>query len=98
MQFTITGMSHYTACETIGLSKCFAAMAKHGDYDVMEYGIGFNANSGYVFIALDSGITIASLLGNDVEYLITDYDTGEEFFYSYYDDAVTSLDNLQRAS
>ena len=44
MQFTNTGMSHYTACETIGLSKCFAAMAKHGDYDVMEYGIGFNAN------------------------------------------------------
>jgi len=47
--------------------------------------IGFNDQSGYVYIALENGITICSKFGQEVEYLTVNYDTGEEQFWSEYD-------------
>jgi len=79
------------AClEAIGLSKCFNAYAETGSEDIMS--IGFNPNSGYVYIALENGITIASMLGRDVEYLVMDADSGEEFFLESYEEAETFFD------
>ena len=47
--------------------------------------IGMNNNSGYVYIALENGIQIASCFGQNVEYIVTDFDNGEEeFFGDYY--------------
>jgi hypothetical protein len=44
---------------------------------------GFNINTGYVYLALDNGITIASCFGQEVEFIVFNYDTGQEdFFYS----------------
>lgn len=69
-------------CELKGLSECFSAYADNfAGEDVTEGGIGFNSNSGYVYIALDNNITICSMLGRSVEYLITDFETGEETFF-----------------
>jgi len=54
--------------------------------DIME--VGFNTNSGYVYIALENGITIASAFGQEVEYIITNFETGEEHFCETYNAAL----------
>ena len=87
MTIQIHGLESFTYCETMGLSKCFKALAEIDDKYVMDDGIGFNANSGYVYIALEDGVTIASMLGRDVEYIVTDYNDGEEFFFDTYREA-----------
>jgi galactokinase len=70
-------------CEAMGLSNVFKAYAEEcSREDIME--IGFNANSGYVYIALENGITIASSMGQRVEYIVTDFETGEESFFDNY--------------
>jgi hypothetical protein len=45
---------------------------------------GFNTSSGYVYIALENGVTIASCFGQSVDYIVSDPDTGEEKFYDSY--------------
>jgi galactokinase len=70
-------------CEAMGLSNVFKAYAEEcSREDIME--IGFNANSGYVYIALENGITIASSMGQRVEYIVTDFESGEESFFDNY--------------
>ena len=54
--------------------------------EIME--VGFNTNSGYVYIALENGITIASAFNQEVEYIITNFETGEEHFCETYDAAL----------
>ena len=80
------------SCEAQGLSKCFQAYADNcpGEY-IME--IGFNPNSGYTYIALDNGITICSMLGREVEYLIVSFMDGEETFYNQYEEALNEITN-----
>ena len=62
------------------------------DRDIFE--TGFNKMSGYVYIALENNITICSCFGQEVEYLVTDYDTGEEYFYQTFEEAQTKLETL----
>jgi hypothetical protein len=70
-------------CEAMGLSNVFKAYAEEcSREDIME--VGFNANSGYVYIALENGITIASSMGQRVEYIVTDFESGEESFFDNY--------------
>lgn len=66
--------------ESIGLAKCFEAYAEIGE-EIME--VGFNPYSGYVYIALENGIQIASMLGQDVEYITIDHDGNENFLDTY---------------
>lgn len=49
---------------------------------------GFNKQSGYVYIALENGVTIASNFGQRVEYIVYDFETGEEEFFDTYEDAL----------
>ena len=85
----ISNFDNFTYCETVGLGNCFTALGKlMGSYLIYAEHVGFNANSGYVYIALDNGISICSLLGGDVEYLVTCFETGEEFFFDNYQDAI----------
>jgi hypothetical protein len=73
-------------CEAMGISKVFAAYAENcAGEDIME--VGFNPNSGYVYIALENGVQICSVLGRDVEYLTIDFETGEETFHDQYEEA-----------
>lgn len=60
----------------------WAAYAEHfaGEEIIEE---GFNLNSGNVYIALENGITIASAFGQPVEYIVFDFEDGQEiYFYS----------------
>lgn len=83
---TINGLSNNIAyCEAIGLSKCFEAYARLDCGDILE--VGFNPNSGYVYIALEDGITICSMLGRDIEYMVTYFETGEEYFFNTMEEA-----------
>jgi len=61
---------------------------------IMEGGTGFNTSSGYVYIALENGITLASCVGQSVDYLVTDYDTGEEHFCDTYEEAINTLEKI----
>lgn len=80
--------THVAYCEAQGLSLCFSAYAEHSaSEDILE--IGFNSNSGYVYIALENGISICSMLGRSVEYLVSDWNTGEEHFFDSYHEAET---------
>jgi hypothetical protein len=76
--------------EAKGLSLCFMAYA---DYCAGEeiMAIGFNPNSGYVYIALENGVSICSGMGQDVEYLLTDSNTGEEMFFNSFDEAESNM-------
>ena len=56
--------------------------------------IGFNLGSGYVYIALENGVQIASCFGQPVDYIVTDYNNGEEFFFDTYDEAYKKLKKL----
>tara|TARA_R110000796_G_scaffold19885_5_gene59479 strand:- start:723 stop:1025 length:303 start_codon:yes stop_codon:yes gene_type:complete len=61
---------------------------------IMEGGTGFNTTSGYVYIALENGVTIASCFGQDVEYIATNYDDGEEFFLDTYDECLEKQEEI----
>jgi hypothetical protein len=60
----------------------------HGE-DIME--CGFNKMSGYVYIALENGVQIASCFGQDVEYMTYHFETGEELFFDEYQEAHDNL-------
>lgn len=95
MQTSIFNIPDNYLChlEAKGLSKCFASYAKDcAAEDILE--IGFNPNSGYTYIALEFGVTIASMLGRDVVYIVVNYDTGEEEFFDDYDSASTAIFEL----
>ena len=53
--------------------------------------IGFNSNTGYVYIALENGIQIASCFGNDVEYIVYDDKSEDELFFDSYDESFDYL-------
>lgn len=57
--------------------------------EIME--TGFNTSSGYVYIALENSIQIASCFGQSVDYIVYDFETGEEHFFDEYDEAITRL-------
>ena len=84
--------SYICTLEAQGLSKCFEAYAENcSGSSIFE--IGFNANSGCTYIALEmERISICSFMGRRVQYLFTDLDNGKEYFFDNYEDAV-KLDN-----
>lgn len=58
--------------------------------------VGFNTDSGYVYIALELNVQIISRLGMEVEYLITNFDSGEEYFFNDYSKAIEFIDKLNK--
>lgn len=78
-------------CEAQGLAKVFQAYADFCvNEEIMYSGVGFNPNSGYVYIALENGISICSNMGQDVEFLVTNFDNGQEYFYNSYEEALNA--------
>ena len=73
--------------EAKGKSLVWMAYANYfAGEDIMEE--GFNPNSGYVYLALGNGTTIASAFGQDVEYIVYDFETDEEMMLDCYDELV----------
>jgi hypothetical protein len=84
---TIYGLFEDIAyCEAKGLSNVFGAYADQCSRESIQ-DIGFNQNSGYVYIALENGIQIASCMGRDAEYIVYNFENGEETFFSTYEEA-----------
>ena len=79
-----TGIAH---SEAVGLSNVFKAYAYECNRESIE-SIGFNPNSGYVYIALENGISICSCMGEEPEFLVTDFNSGDEKFFDSYDEAL----------
>lgn len=76
--------------EAKGKSKVWMAYANHcAGEEIMEE--GFNPYSGYVYLALENGIQIASMLGQDVEFIGFDRHTDEEVFFDSYDELIEHL-------
>jgi hypothetical protein len=97
---TIYGLSEsIAACEAAGLGNCFSAYADNCAGEcILDGGIGFNPNSGYVYIALENGISICSMLGRDVEYLVTNLDNGEEYFFPTYHEVEKFCESLNEVN
>ena len=55
---------------------------------------GFNINSGYVYIALENGVTIASCFGQSVDFIVYDFEQGEEIIFETYQELNEYLENL----
>lgn len=87
----MNNFKNYVAyCEALGLSKCWEAYANFASAeDIFE--VGFNANSGYVYISLINGITICSMLGQNVVFQIYNPETDEEIFCDVFEEAVKSI-------
>lgn len=63
---------------------------------IMEGGTGFNTSSGYVYIGLENGISICSCFGQSVDYLVTDFEDGEETFHDTYKEAKEHLKTINK--
>jgi hypothetical protein len=85
---------NFAFCEAQGLSKCFEAYADYAaSENILE--IGFNPNSGYTYIALeDINISICSMLGRCVQYLVSDFEDGTEYFFDTYNEAENKINEL----
>ncbi len=70
------------------------AYREAGSPEIMDEGVGMNMNTGYVYIALENGIQIASCFGQSVDYIVYDFTTGEEHFFDTYQEAEKFLYNL----
>lgn len=80
-------------CEAKGLANCFLAYSENFSNEYI-FEVGFNSNSGYTYIALENNITICSMLGREIEYLITDFDNGKEYFFNDYKEALDFLEKI----
>ena len=59
---------------------------------------GFNTSSGYVYIALENGISIASCFGQDAVFIVNDYENIEFIECDTYRDAEEKQEELQEAN
>ena len=77
-------------CEAQGLALCFQSYADNCAGEQIN-AIGFNQNSGYVYIALENGVTIASCMGQSVEFIVSTSASDDEQFFDTYQCALESL-------
>tara|TARA_R110002126_G_scaffold121747_1_gene263269 strand:- start:391 stop:669 length:279 start_codon:yes stop_codon:yes gene_type:complete len=88
---TMYNLSEPAYCEAKGLSKVWEAYANECPNEEI-FQVGFNNHNGYVYIALENGITIGSAFGNKVEYIASNFHDGEEMFFDEFCDVVEYLD------
>lgn len=82
---TMKTQNSFAYLEAKGKSKVWEAYAENcSGEEIMEE--GFNPNSGYVYLALENGITIASSFGQEVDFIFYDFDTDEELFFNSFEE------------
>ena len=91
----INGLLHSLSLEqSNAFSKCFKAYASHfHDEDIFE--IGLNKESGFAYISLENNITIYSILGKRVKYLVPDFDNGGEYVIRNHTSAINLIKKLR---
>lgn len=73
-----------------------AVRENHLSIQEEEFAVGFNTQSGYVYALVDTpegfpegfDLSVVSCFGQEVDFLVTDQDDGNEFFYDTLDEAV----------
>jgi hypothetical protein len=71
----------------------WAAYAEHfAGEEISEE--GFNTYSGYAYLSLDCGVTLGSSYGQDVEFIIFHFETGEEIFFQSIDELNAYLNEI----
>ena len=88
--FNVSLSGSVAFCEAQGFALCFQSYAENCSGEEINC-IGFNSNSGYVYIYLENGVSICSCMGQSVEFLITDNSSGEELFYESYQCAIENI-------
>ena len=63
------------------------AYKKYAKGENIEFS-GFNTSTGYVYIALENGVQIISNFGQEVEFLVTNIENGDEYFFKNYNEAL----------
>lgn len=87
-----TSPSYY---EVTGLSNTLTAYKDlYSDHSADIEEVGFNPDSGYVYLAMSNGITICSMLGQQAEYFVTDFNDGTEYFFTDIEEAFSKLEEL----
>ena len=82
---TMKTQNSFAYLEAKGKSKVWEAYAEHyAAEEIMEE--GFNPNSGYVYLALENGITIASSFGQEVDFIYYDFDSDEEMIFDSFEE------------
>lgn len=78
--------THLGCLDSASLAQCFNAYADECPGEDIN-SIGFNPNSGYAYIALENGICIGSAFNRPPEFIVSDWNTGEELFFTTYEEA-----------
>jgi hypothetical protein len=88
----ITKLTNYQLTIVAELIKAYNDVSRDYESLAIEY-TGYNEKSGYVYLGLENGITIckADYSSGCVLYLVTDFESGEEFFYENYGEATDKL-------
>ena len=73
----------FSYLEAVGKSKIWMAYAENFAGELIE-DEGFNPKSGYVYLALENGISICSQRSAEVEYLVYEHENGEELIFDSY--------------
>ena len=95
MKITFVDLTPYCKfVENLGSSDLESAIKVHDAYLRNCHGepiidIGMNQYTGYVYFALENGISIASRFGQDVDYIKVDLESGEEDFFDTYEQAIS---------
>ncbi len=96
LNFNLDNMGSSDKCSMFKVIECYKNLYVNNLLDCSIFETGFNQNSGYVYIALDNNVTICSCFNNDVEFLVTNFDNGEETFLEDYEDAVSLIGKLDK--
>lgn len=91
-------MKNFIKIDLLGSSDYESYMLVHRAYRDYAFGeevmtSGFNDRSGYVYIALENGVQIASAFGNEVEYIVYDHTNEDEIFFNDYNKALNYLND-----
>jgi hypothetical protein len=90
-------LMHTSYCYSEARSKSIV-WAAYAEYfvgeEIMEE--GFNPNSGYVYIALEMGVTIASGFNRLAEFIVYDDYIDQEIFFDSYDELQEYLNRLNQ--
>lgn len=97
MSITIDNIEKMGDLDLLGLGKCLCAV---GNLPIdcrssrPEF-VGYNPNSGYVYVVLENGLSILSMMNNEVEYMVYDDDTEEEVFFETIEDYIKEMQAIQ---
>jgi hypothetical protein len=81
------------------LSLLFLEMAENMNLDVQDiYEVGYNSMSGYTYISLENSIDLASIMGEPVQFLVTDSEEGTEYFLQTYDEALAKCEEIEKVN